>query len=62
VVLRGDHHHVVIDIFYRVVAAVVAELHLHGLRAARQRQQLMAEADAEYRNIGLRNFSIASIA
>ena len=53
VVLRGDHHHVVINIFYRMVAAVVAELHLHGLRAARQSQQLVAEADAEYRNIGL---------
>ena len=35
-----------------MVAAVVAELHLHGLRAARQRQQLMAEADAEYWNVG----------
>ncbi|SUH39745.1 Uncharacterised protein [Salmonella enterica subsp. enterica] len=33
--------------FYRMVAAVMAELHLNGLRTARQRQQLMAEADAK---------------
>ena len=31
---------------------MVAELHLDGVRTARQRQQLMAEADAEYRDIG----------
>ena len=56
VVLRGDHHGVVINIFYRMVAAVVAKLHLNGLRTARQRQQLMAEADAKYRNIGFEEF------
>ena len=56
VVLSGDHHGVVINIFYRMVAAVVAELHLNGLRTACQRQQLMAEADAKYRNIGFEEF------
>ncbi|MOA15969.1 hypothetical protein D3C78_1361580 [compost metagenome] len=51
-VLRGDHDAVVIQIFYRVVAAVVAKLHLHGFCTAGQSQQLMAEADAEHRDIG----------
>ena len=33
-----------------MVGAVVAELHLHGLRARRQAQQLVAQADAESRH------------
>ena len=56
VVLSGNHHYIVIDIFNRVVTAVVAEFHLNGLRAARQRQQLMAETDAKDRNIGGEEF------
>ena len=36
-----------------MVRAVVAELHLHGLRAAREPEQLVAEADAEDRQVGL---------
>ncbi len=36
-----------------MVAAVVAKFHLHRFRAARQRQQLMAEADAKHRNFRL---------
>lgn len=62
VVLRGDHHRVVVDIFHRVVTTVVAKLHLDGVRSARQRQQLMAETDAEYRDVGFRKDLMASIA
>ncbi len=63
VVLSGNHHYIVIDIFNRMVTAVVAEFHLNGLRAARQRQQLMAETDAKDRNIGGEEFfSIAAMA
>ncbi|MNT74829.1 hypothetical protein D3C72_2136780 [compost metagenome] len=53
-VLGGNHHRIIIDIFHRMVTAVVTELHLDGFRTARQRQQLMAEADAKYRNIGFK--------
>ena len=38
---------------HRVVGAVVAELHLDGARAAREAEQLVAEADAEHRHVGL---------
>lgn len=52
----GDHHHVFLNIFNRMVAAVVTKFHFDGLRTARQRQQLMTETDAEYRNIGFEEF------
>ena len=39
-----------------MVAAVVTKFHFDGLRTARQRQQLMTETDAEYRNIGFEEF------
>ncbi len=52
VVLRGDHHGVVIEIFHRMVATVMAKLHLHGFRTAGQRQQLMAKTDTKHRNVG----------
>ncbi len=52
VVLTGDHHHAGLQILYRMVGAVVAIGHLHGLGAGGQGQQLMAEADAEHRDVG----------
>ena len=52
VVLAGDHHAAGGEVLHRMIGAVMAELHLHGLRTARQPQQLMAEADAEHRNVG----------
>ena len=39
-----------------MVAAVVTKFHFDSLRTARQRQQLMTETDAEYRNIGFEEF------
>ena len=38
---------------HRMIGAVMAELHLHGLRAAREPEQLMPEANAEHRDVGL---------
>ncbi|MCY1433135.1 hypothetical protein D9M71_491560 [compost metagenome] len=55
VVLAGDHHHAGVEVLYRVVGAVVAVAHLHGPGAGGQGQQLVAEADAEYRNLGLQH-------
>jgi hypothetical protein len=47
VVLAGDGHAAVVEVLHRMVGAVVAELHLEGLGAGRQRQDLVAQADAE---------------
>ena len=47
VVLAGDGHAAGVQVLHRVVGAVVAELHLEGLGARRQRQDLVAQADAE---------------
>ena len=49
----GDHHAAGLEVEHRMVRAVVAELHLHRLRAAREPEQLVAEADAEDRDVGL---------
>ncbi len=62
VILGGDRHHVFLHIFNRMVAAVVTKFHFDSLRTARQRQQLMTEADAKYRNIGFEEFWMAVIA
>ena len=40
-----------IQVLDRMVCTMMAELHLDRLRAAGQREQLMAQADTEYRNI-----------
>src|SRR5258708_2753383 len=37
------------EILHRVIGAVMALMHFHGLGADREREHLMAEADAEYR-------------
>src|SRR5258706_15865271 len=47
VVLAGDHHLPGIEVFHRMVRAMVAELHLERLRTRRKAHQLVAEADAE---------------
>ena len=52
VVLAGDHHRVIRQGFHRVVGAVVARGHFHGLGATGQCQQLMAQADTEHRQPG----------
>src|SRR4030095_933513 len=49
VVLAGDEHAPGIELENRMVRAVVAELHLDRLRAAREPEQLLAQADAEHR-------------
>ena len=51
VVLAGDQHLPRLEILDRMVGAVVAELHFQGLAAGRQRHQLMAETDAEGRQL-----------
>ena len=52
VVLARDQHAPAVDIEHRVIRAVMTELHLHRLRAAREAEQLVAEADAEDRHAG----------
>ena len=49
VVLRRDQHAAGLDFEHGVVGAVVTELHLDGLRAHRETEDLVAEADAEDR-------------
>ncbi|MCW0450790.1 hypothetical protein NB706_003624 [Xanthomonas sacchari] len=56
VVLRGDHHPAAVQILHRMVGAVVAVAHLQGLRAGGQRQQLVAQADAEGRDLARQQF------
>ena len=51
-VLARDQHAAGVEFRHRVIGAVMAELHLHGLRAAREPEQLVAEADAEHRDVG----------
>ena len=43
------------EVLHRLVGAAMAALQLVGLRAQRQRQQLVAEADAEHRHAGLQH-------
>ncbi|EIL99181.1 putative thioesterase [Rhodanobacter thiooxydans LCS2] len=52
-VLAGDQHVAVVQVLHRVVGAVVAELHLQRLAAQRQAHQLVAETDAEQRDLRL---------
>ena len=49
VILAGDHDSPAVQVHHRMVGAVVPEFHLHRLRAAGQRQQLMSKADPERR-------------
>ena len=53
VILARDEHASRVELRHRVIGTVMAELHLHGLRAAREPEQLVAEANAEDRYVGL---------
>ena len=54
VVHRGDLDLAGGELLDRMVGAVMAVVHLDRARAERQRQHLVAEADAEDRHVGLR--------
>ena len=54
VVLRRDLDLSGLEKFHRMIRAAVAELQLEGLAAEREPENLMAEADAEDRLVGLR--------
>src|SRR5438445_819107 len=47
VVLAGNDDRSALQIFHRVVGAVMPELHLQGLRAGSEPHELVAEADSE---------------
>src|SRR2546429_806159 len=49
-VLAGDDYASRVEILDRMVRAVMAELHLHGLGARSEAHQLVSEADAEHRD------------
>ena len=51
VVLRGDFDPAGVQVLHRLIGAAMAELELERLGAAGQRQQLMAQADAEDRRL-----------
>src|SRR6185437_7549853 len=53
VILAGDEHPPGIEVLHRMVGAMVAELHLQRAPAAGEAEDLMAEADAEHRNVGV---------
>ena len=52
-VLRGDLDGARIELLHRMVAAAMAELQLVGLGAEREAHQLVPEADAEHRHVGV---------
>ena len=51
VVLARDFHSAGLQVLYRMVAAVMAELEFGNLRAECKTQELVAEADAHQRNL-----------
>src|SRR5574340_1384972 len=51
VVLTGDGDTPAIEVLHGMIGAVMAELHLDGPGARGEREQLVAEADAEERNL-----------
>jgi hypothetical protein len=50
VILCGDFHLLRQKVLHGMIRAVVPELQFEGLAAERQAAQLVAEANAEYRN------------
>ena len=54
VILRGDLDLAGPQFLDRVIRAAMAELQLEGLAADGQPEDLMAEADAEHRHVGVR--------
>jgi hypothetical protein len=61
-VLARNEHPAGVDFRDRVVGAVMTELHLQGLRTARQPQQLVAQTNTEHRYVGFQKREIASMA
>ena len=57
VVLTGDADAAGVQVFDRMVRAVVAELHLKSLGPAGQRHDLMTQANAEGRDAGFNQFA-----
>ena len=57
VVLARNQHPLRRQVLHRVVGAVVAELHLQRLRADRQTEDLVAEADTEQRHLRLEDLA-----
>src|SRR5580700_8989734 len=55
-VLAGDQHTARIDLEHRMIRTVMAELHFDGLRAAGEPEQLMPQANAKHRDVGLQEF------
>src|SRR6266853_3417515 len=53
VVLAGDDDRSPFQVFYRVVCAVMPELHLHGPGSGCEAHKLVAQADPESRNPGV---------
>src|SRR6516164_11019309 len=53
VVLTRDEHTAGFQLLHRMVRAMVAEFHLHGARAGGEAEDLMAETDAEHREVSL---------
>ena len=47
VVLAGNDDALAVQILHRMIGPMVAELHLHGARAGRERQQLMTKTNPE---------------
>src|ERR1700730_9629688 len=42
-----------VDLQHRVIGAVMSEFHFHGLRTARQSEQLMTQTNTEHGDVGL---------
>ena len=62
VILASDDHFSGGDILNRMIGAVMAEFHFDGTRAAGQAEHLMAEANAENRNVFCSNVCVAEMA
>ncbi len=58
VVLAGDLDLAGVQVLHRLIAAAMAELELECLGAQRQAQQLVAEADAEDRQLAVEVFQL----
>ena len=57
VVLAGDHHAAGLEVLHRVVGTVMAEFHFAGFPTGGDAKNLMAETDAEHRQLGLDEFT-----
>src|SRR6476620_6542823 len=57
VVLAGDHDVTGVEILHPMIRAMMSKLHLERFCAGGETEQLMAEADPEYRNAGIDNLA-----